>query len=140
MFTVLIKLWSQQFIFNQDFYNKLHNQQFWKNQKFLGNVWTYYHSTLWLFSNACYVNKITYKQFTITEFFFLGPHLQHMEVPRLGFESELKLPAYTTIIAMWDPSHIWDLCCSLQQLWILNPLNEARDWTCILMDISWIFF
>ena len=29
-------------------------------------------------------------------FVFLGPHLQHMEVPRLGVESELQLPAYTT--------------------------------------------
>ena len=29
-------------------------------------------------------------------FCFLGPHLQHMEVPRLGIESELQLPASTT--------------------------------------------
>ena len=29
-------------------------------------------------------------------FFFLGPHLWHIEVARLGVESELKLPAYTT--------------------------------------------
>ena len=28
-------------------------------------------------------------------FIFLGLHLQHMEVPRLGVKSELKLPAYT---------------------------------------------
>ena len=28
-------------------------------------------------------------------FCFLGPHVQHMEVPRLGVESELQLPAYT---------------------------------------------
>ena len=27
-------------------------------------------------------------------FFFLGPHLQHMEVPRLRIELELQLPAY----------------------------------------------
>ena len=27
-----------------------------------------------------------------------------MEVPRLGVESELQLPAYTTAIAMWDPA------------------------------------
>ena len=27
---------------------------------------------------------------------FLGPHPQHMEVPRLGVKSELQLPAYTT--------------------------------------------
>ena len=33
----------------------------------------------------------------------LGPHLWHMEVPRLGVESELQLPAYTTATAMQDP-------------------------------------
>ena len=29
-------------------------------------------------------------------FHFLGPHLQHMEVPRLGVKPELKLGPYTT--------------------------------------------
>ena len=29
-------------------------------------------------------------------FFFLGPHLRHMEVPRLGVKWELQLLAYTT--------------------------------------------
>ena len=29
-------------------------------------------------------------------FFFLGPHLLHMEAPRLGVELELQLPAYAT--------------------------------------------
>ena len=28
--------------------------------------------------------------------FFLRPHLRHMEVPRLGAESEQQLPGYTT--------------------------------------------
>ena len=32
-------------------------------------------------------------------FFFLGPHLWHMEVPRLGVKLELQLPAYTTATA-----------------------------------------
>ena len=32
-------------------------------------------------------------------FFFLGPHLQHMEVPGLGVKLELQLPAYTTATA-----------------------------------------
>ena len=36
-------------------------------------------------------------------FFFFGPHLHHVEVPRLVVESELQLPAYIT--AMWDPTH-----------------------------------
>ena len=29
-------------------------------------------------------------------FFFLGPHLWHMEVPKLGVELELRLPVYIT--------------------------------------------
>ena len=36
-------------------------------------------------------------------FFFLGPYLWHMEVPRLGVESELQLLAYATAPAMQDP-------------------------------------
>ena len=36
-------------------------------------------------------------------FAILGPHPQHMEVPRLGVESELQLPAYTIATAMPDP-------------------------------------
>ena len=51
-------------------------------------------------------------------FFFLGPHLWYMEVPRLGVESELLLPASTTATATPDP----------------QPLREVRDQTRILMD------
>ena len=49
-------------------------------------------------------------QYTLTEkflfkfFCFLGPHPQHMEVPRLGVKSELQLQAYATAIATRDPS------------------------------------
>ena len=69
-------------------------------------------------------------------FFFLGPHLQHMEVPRLGVESQLELQAYTTTMSTRDLSLICDLHCSLQQCQILNSLSEADDPTCILMDSS----
>jgi len=65
-------------------------------------------------------------------FFFLWPHLRHMEVPRLGAELELQLPANITVTATLDSSHICDLHCSLRQCWILNP--SSRDWICILMD------
>ena len=57
----------------------------------------------------------------------------YMEFPRLGVESELQLPVYTTATAT-DPSHICDLAHSMWQCWILNPLNEARDQTCVLME------
>ena len=35
--------------------------------------------------------------FLFFPFCFLGLHLQHMEVPRLGAESKLQLPAYTIV-------------------------------------------
>ena len=56
-------------------------------------------------------------------FFFvlLGPCLRHKEVPRLGVQSELQLPAYTT-------------ACS--NTGSFNPLSNARDRTHILMDTN----
>ena len=73
-------------------------------------------------------------------FVSLGPHLWHVEIPRLGVKSVLQLPAYTTATAMRDPSRICDLHHSSRQHWILNPLSKARDWTCILMYTSQIHF
>ena len=73
-------------------------------------------------------------------FCFLGPHPQHIEVPRLGVEAELYMLAYTTAIAMLDPSHICKLHHSSWQCQILNPPSQARDWTCILMDVNQIHF
>ena len=42
-------------------------------------------------------------------FLMLGPYPQHMEVPKLGVESELQPPAYATATATADPSRICDL-------------------------------
>ena len=70
----------------------------------------------------------------------LGSHLWHMEIPRVGTESELQLPAYTTATAMLDPRLIWDPHHSSRQGWVLNPLSEARDQTCIRNDIRQIHY
>ena len=67
---------------------------------------------------------------------FLGPHLQHMEVPRLGLELELQLLAYTTAPAMQDLSLVCKLHHSSWQPWILNPLSEARGGTLVLVAPS----
>ena len=67
-------------------------------------------------------------------FIYLGLHLWHMEVPRLGVESELQPLDYTTATAMPDPSHLWNLRHSSRQSWILNPPSKARDWTCVGVD------
>ena len=47
--------------------------------------------------------------------FFLGLHPQHVEVPRLGVESELQPPAYTRATARPDPSCVCNLHHSSQQ-------------------------
>lgn len=60
-------------------------------------------------------------------FVFLGLYSRHMEVPRLGVESELQLLAYTTAIGTPDLSCVCYLHHSSQHLWILNPLNGTRD-------------
>ena len=73
-------------------------------------------------------------------FVFLGPHPWHMEVLGLGVKSELQLPTYTTATAMPDPSCVSDLHHSSRQCQILNPLNKARDQTCVIMDTSQICF
>ena len=65
--------------------------------------------------------------------------LRHMEVPRLGVESEPFLPAYTTATATRDPSRVCDLYHSSWQCQILNPLNKARDRTRILLDTSQVY-
>ena len=67
-------------------------------------------------------------------FIYLGLHLRHMEVPRLGVKSELQLLAYTTATEIPDLSHVCDLHHSSWQHQILNPLSEAGDW----IPSSWI--
>ena len=71
---------------------------------------------------------------------FLGPHLGHMQVPRLGVKSELLTLAYATATAMLDLSRGCDLHPSSWQCWIPDPLSEARDQMCILMDSSRIHY
>ena len=73
-------------------------------------------------------------------FFFLGLHPWLMEVPRLGVQLELQLPAYATVTAIPDLSHICNLHHSSWQHWILNLLSKARNETLNLMLPSQICF
>ena len=65
--------------------------------------------------------------FLVFLFAFLGLHLRHTEVPRLGIELELKLLAYAIATAMQDLNPVFDLHHSSQQGQILKPLCKARD-------------
>ena len=78
--------------------------------------------------------------FFICLFCFLGLYLWYMEVPRLGVESEPQLPAYTTATATPDLSLVCDQHHSSWQSQLLNPLSEARDRTCNLMNASQVHF
>ena len=64
---------------------------------------------------------------------FLGPHLRHITVSGLRVKLDLQLPAYTTAIAMQNPSCVCDLPSISPHHQILKPLSEARDGTHNLM-------
>ena len=71
----------------------------------------------------------------ITFFFFgfLGPHMRHVEVPRLEVESELQLPATATAAAtMGSELCLWPTP-QLMATPDSYPLSEVRDQSCILM-------
>ena len=73
-------------------------------------------------------------------FLLLRATPRHVEVPRLGVQSELQPPAYTTATATGDLSLICDLYHSSRQCQILNPLSEARGRTHVLTDTSQVCY
>jgi len=79
--------------------------------------------------------KMSDSQFLFFFLVFLGLHLWHMEVPRLGVELELQRLPYTTATATQDPYCLCSLHHSSWECWILNPLSKVRDQTCTLMDL-----
>ena len=81
-------------------------------QRDLNTVWLFNDSKELLLSSSWdnIVLMIFLNNFCLVGFFFGGGlHSQHMEVPRLGVQSELQLPAYDRASAMWDPSRVYDL-------------------------------
>jgi len=95
---------------------------------------------VWGLQLCSFFSRLFWLFFCVCLLPFLGLHLQHMEVPRLGVQSELQLLAYATATAMPDLSCVCKLHHSSWQSRILNPLSEARDRTCNLMVPSRICF
>ena len=58
-----------------------------------------------------------------------------MEVPRLGVELELQLPAFTTATATQDPSRICDLYHSSRQCRILNEWDVLNIVLCSIWTL-----
>ena len=71
---------------------------------------------------------------------FLGPHPQHMEVPRLVVKSELQLP----LMPQPQQQKIWAISVTYTtahgNAGFFNPLSKAGDQTHILLDTSWFRF
>ena len=72
-------------------------------------------------------------------FSFLGPHLQPVEVPRLGVESSAAAGlcrghSSARSELQQRPTH------SSRPHQILNPLSGVGDWTLVLMDTSWVCY
>ena len=84
--------------------------------------------------SSCYLFLPTHFYFILFYFIcFLEPYLQHMEVSRLGVKSDVQWLTCPAATAMRDLSCICNVHHSSWQHWILNPLGEAKDGTCILM-------
>ena len=62
-------------------------------------------------------------------FSFQGPLVTYGGSQAKG---QIGATAYTTATATWDLSRVYELYHSSWQHQILNPLNEARDQTCII--------
>ena len=95
---------------------------------------TFPHSSL-LSSLAWYFNFI----YLFISLVSSGPHLRHVEVPRLRVESELNLLAYTaTATQIWTTPAAYNTAYSSAT--VCNPLNETRGRTHILRDTSWVHY
>ena len=84
--------------------------------------------------------KLSLSLFIYLFIYLLGLHLQHMEIHRLGVESQLQLPADATPTATKDPSRVCNLPHASRQRRNAYPLSGARNRTRFLMDTSQIHF
>ena len=82
---------------------------------------------MWIFFRDIYIHIQKLAGMNFFFFVLLGPHPQHMELPRLGVKSELHLPAYTTARATPDPSRDCDYTTAHGNTGSFNPLVEVRD-------------
>ena len=112
----------------------------WENAKLPSKVVTPFYTSTHINERFCY-SRNCYCQFSgvfvlfcLFFFCFLGSHSWHVEITRIGVESELQLSAYATATAPPDPSHVCELCHSSQQCWIRNPLSRPG----IKPTSSWI--
>ena len=67
---------------------------------------------------------------------FLQPHLQHVEITRLGASRSSRCRLIPQPQQRQKRATSVTYTCNLWQHWVLNPMSEARAQTHILMDTS----
>ena len=91
---------------------------FIKLSKSLGRMFEIFKILLPTFPYVCsmllhsLVSVVVFSVFCFCFCLLFRPHLQYMEIPRLGVKLELELPAYAMAIAIQDLSCICHLCHS----------------------------
>ena len=71
--------------------------------------------------------------------FFRAAPVTYVSSQARGWNRAAAAGLRTTATAKPHLSLVCDLHHSSRQHWILNPLSEARNWTCVLMDTSQVF-
>ena len=86
-----------------------------------------------------YTDTHTHYELVPTQPFFFFFFLSFLGYTKgLGVELEPQLPVYTTATVTSDLSHFWDLCHSLWQPRILNPLSKAREEPASSWTLCWV--
>ena len=86
-----------------------------------------------------YEFTIIFKSFSFFFFgLFLGLHLKHMEVPRLGNKSQLQPAPQLQPQQCGIRAASATYTTAYRNASSLSPLSEARDQTCVFMDASWV--
>ena len=109
-----------------------------------GNWSDFWFLYIYLFQNGIQTqsHSICLNTFHIWLFSFLGLHLWHMEVSRLGIESELQLLAHTTATATLDLNHIFNLHCRLGHTgswthWARPGIEPMSSWILLGFLTHW---
>ena len=99
----------------------------------LYSIYKVLHESIYVFVIPRYnIIALCFLLFCFVLFFFLWP------TPMAYGSSQARGQIRAMAATMWDPSHVCNLHHSSWQCQILNPLSETRNWTCNLMETSFI--
>ena len=92
---------------------------------------------IWWYENICILlYSSCFNKYSFFFFFFLGPHLWHMEVPSLGIKLKLQLSAYTTVTGAVTYTATWGKGESLIP-WARPGIKSSSSWILVRFLTCW---